>query len=348
MGVRSVVTLKLVRLVAAFFLLAIIPSCDVPINVYPARIKFSFEYEGHNYTKSYLTVVTKRVMDPIGGSYRWDHGRDKISVALPNGELAILITEWPYQLGGSLQEKTGRSSLARWVLIDDAKNPRQIVYGDRASKLPLSQLKAVKFPWLQVTEVIERVGLQFLPEAMRADKLRDDADMLVFSNKTGGGSPSYSGILFAGLDIAPIHGSGVDGDAKIEQIKKSPGWINVSEDCRFKPSPPRVSLEGLSIYSERRALLLSGETWSADGAPLPGEPAVMYSTHEQVANESGHGFSLTPYFEPTMRMVHSVEWKGMICRGLNPPSGTFGGIFEFKDGTLASIFSSGEISILRY
>jgi len=308
---------------------------------YPVRVTFRFNYGGTKAEVSYLTTVTEGLGNVLEiGWIRYTHYRDRTSFKLPDGSLAILRAEWPAESQGFDLGKR-YTSVARWFWQDNANQPVQIIYGDSATTPPASRSAPALFTWLDVTATIERLDDAYLIEASRADKIPDNDDKIEFSSQLGGRA-DFHGMLFSGLVIEPLV---PDGQSKIEQLKSSPGWIAASENCRFKPIRPAETgaLFDLVHYGDRVGLLRDGMSWSAEGGPLPGEPAVMYSTGRKV-EATPNGFSVAAFRDTTM--VHSVKWGSKVCNGIDEPSGSTGLIIQFGDGTMALVAPSDFVAVL--
>jgi hypothetical protein len=229
------------------------------------------------------------------------------------------------------------SSAARWFWQDSVHQPRQIVYGDGATKHLATRSVPAPFTWLDVTAIIERLDQTYLSEALQADTVHDDDDKIEYSNTLGGPSNSH-GTLFTSLVLQPLSPVGI----KIEQPKSSPGWIAASNNCRFMPLQPAASTWLRRIgYADRVGLLYDGTSWSAYGGPIPGEPQVVYSTEKQVESQFQ---SLSSLFKD---MVNTVRWNGVSCSGIKLPDGSNNLLIQFSNGRLAVLLLSETYVIFR-
>jgi hypothetical protein len=103
-------------------------------------------------------------------------------------------------------------------------------------------------------------------------------------------------------------------------------------------------LNDRTSYARRFTLLCIGGAWTTDGAPRPSGPLIMYSTGKKVQNT--RGFDVLPYRSAAVAMVRAVEWDGMICGGIDPPSEAEALAVQFANGRIALIRPSDKIAIL--
>jgi hypothetical protein len=335
---RKITSVRLVIVGIIFLVVCLLES----FVIYPVRVSFTFDYGEKHFETSYLTTVIMDLNNPLLSTIRWAHGRPHKSLALPDGSLVILAPKWPFEWQG-FPSGTKYVSRGRWFWLDSAEAPQQIIYGDSATQRSPRRLGAAPFTWIDVSATIERVSEIFLSEALRNDSRPDAADRLAYSSLYGG-SLKPSGILFEEFAITPMFGPDSPAAEQVERLKGVSGWIAASEDCRIKPVFRRdPSAVQLTVHSERIGLLREAATWTGDGGPRPGEPAVMYSTGKLV---EGTISALFPG-PPALKMVHSVRLDGQICSGIELPTDAVAEIIQFPNGKLILLSSSPEMVILK-
>lgn len=315
-----------------------------PSFTYPVRVTFHFIYRGRPFETSYLTIVRKGLGNPEISWVRYAHSRDRTSFKLPDGSLVLLRPEWPWESQGFDLGKKYMLA-ARWFWQDSVHQPKQIVYGDSATKHLAPRSVPAPFTWLDVTATIERLDQTYLSEALQADTVHDDDDKIEFSSMLGG-AWNFQGTLFTSLVIVPLGGVDL---TEIKQLKGSPGWIAASNHCRFRPMQPADAgkLLRLTNWTDRIGMLRDETGWSPDGGPHPGEPSVLYSTERKVtAQTNSNGFSALPSRSFAIDMVQAVKWSGTVCSGIEPPDGSQNLLLQFGDGTLALIVPSDILAVL--
>jgi hypothetical protein len=307
------------------------------------RVSFNFNYHETAIETSYLTTVKEGLGNFLEISLiQYTHGRDRISMNLPDGSLVLLRPEWPFE-GKNFERGKKSISTARWLWQDRVDQPSEIIYGAGASRHVAIRAVSAQFTWLDVTATIERLDRSYLPEALRADSLHDDDDKIEFSNFFGGSS-NFHGTLFTGLNMLPL--SVTDG-TEVEHLTDAPGWIAASDNCRFRAVEPG-DFRALSAFvrnSDRVGLLRAGTRWRGDAGPHPGEPLVMYSTEAKVDGRES-SFSVVPFRHLALNMLRELTWDGMACGGIEPPGSGQSLLVQFVDGRLALIEPSDNIAVV--
>ena len=344
---------RLVLTVAAVVLLAVLVRVLMAIfsqgpSTYPVRVGFQFKYDGKPVETSYLTTVRKTLEwnEAVGFRHAYTHGRDRKSFPLPDGSLILLSPGWLRSEMDKSYLEMGKSytSQAAWMWQDSSHQPTQIVSWNGYTTRMDFRFALTPFRWLKITATIEPLDRSHLSEALRADAVHDDLDKIENSSLFGGSSNTH-GTLFLGLLIFPLAATE---PTEIEQLKRAPGWIKASGDCRFKPIGPHDA-QGLTNWPDRVGLLRDGSSWSGEGGPLPEEPDMIYSTEKQVgpaAGPPGGSFSLLPFRSLAISMVHAVKWDGTACSGIEPPDGSENLLVQFRDGRLALIVPSYDFAVL--
>lgn len=259
--------------------------------------------------------------------------------------MVITQAEWPQDWEAAPTDQK-YISRGRWLWIDNAEAPQEVVYGDATTRQPENTTEQANFPWLDVTFSLERLSEKYLLAALAADQQPSPWDKLQYSNEFGG-SWALRGVLFTGVRLVPIIADAATGD-KMAELLSSPGWQTASSGCRFKPLLSSDDLRltgGLTKYSESAELVRGNSTWDSEGGSRPGEPSVMYSTRK-IVEPPTNGFSVAAYSTPAVEMVDTVDWAGEMCSQIHPPANTVAEVIRFPNGNIAMLAESGAIAVL--
>jgi hypothetical protein len=343
MAILLIPLLLMVAMVASFIWFA----SDLSLETYPIRVNFSFDYDGSHIETSRYTVVKESsnnfVLSIEVGKYRWDPGRRTWSLALPSGALLVISPEWPSASQDFAPNKS-YDSIGRWFWIDNPEAPREIVYGDGATRPWSGTDEFTSLASIRVEATIERASKALLSEALKSDNARNAADKLEYSNQYGG-NQNFLGTLFTAVRIGAVADASTAEGAKIEQINNAPGWVRTPGNCRFKPIALADLRNYRDKYSDRVTLLSRNGIWNGDVGPHPGEPSIMYSTGTQVDSRQRAFSSVVDYRTAALQMIHAVEWQGEICSGIEATVGASAEAVQFPSGKLALLSPSDTFAI---
>jgi len=294
----------------------------VPQLIYPVRIEFSFDYNGRHYDPSFLTVMRIRICGfEECAWFAWNHGRDKVSLPLPDGSLLVLRPDWPWS---SFNFRSGvkYSPPVGWAWLNNRLAPTQIVSGGSASRLSPDRLTPLPFPRFAVSATMERASWLSLQAAIAADRRPDDVDRILGSSDFGG-PWNVEGQFFAGIEVQPLQGDG------LSNLRQASGWIDLEGGCRIlvrSPGDAKLNPNGIvSDYLKRRVLLRHDDLWSADGAPAPSEVTVRYSAGSLRLQPTGRVPDLV---RPILQKLQRLEFNGKECRGIKLPNDSYGAYID--------------------
>jgi hypothetical protein len=326
---------RLLLLLGAIVLLA---ALALPEFVYPVRVTFKFDYDGHHYDLNYLTLMRIGLCHHEESFSCWEPGRDRLVVPLADGSQVILRPEWPFA-GQKFQSGKEYASQGRWMWLNKPKEPTQIVYADGAAKLSPDRSDRPPFTWIVVNATIERISELSLIQALSADG-QPDGSVDVLNSQLFGVRRADTGYLFGGIEVIPLQGEG------LVHIKKLAEWVDLPDGCRIHARrvvhelPPNTEL--VSEPSQRRMLLRHDGLWSDDGAPRVGEVFVVYP-----AGRPQPSGGVPFYVRSVLQEVKSLEFEGRKCTGIRLPADSFGAFVDWGDGRIVSFGPSLGFVVLR-
>src|SRR5262245_13031024 len=331
--------------------------------IYPAKATLSFYYQGRHYEASFVTLMTARLCEFT--FCRYVPGRKTTSVPLADGSLLIVMPEWPYPWEDGFLRRGGTySSRARWMWLNHALSPTEIVSGHGKSRLSTERSGQAPFPWLLVEAKVERIGSQVISEllcylrpayfgfcetppmlsalieAVVADRRSDKADRIVANDWYFRRDPRVpTGQLFAGIELAPMRPEGLMG------IKESSDWVSLDGGCRMLFRTLRRGLtadKGVTRgeITQTRVLRRQGDLWTTDAGPHPGEAAVMYPVGALASIDLRPAGTTLSFTRRILEELHNIDRDGKICKIADWPSDSFGAYFDFGDDKIMGLFPS--------
>jgi len=72
----------------------------------------------------------------------------------------------------------------------------------------------------------------------------------------------------------------------------------------------------------------------------------MYRTEARFNGDPSGNFSVLPYREPAVQLVHAVEWNGQVCTNIAAPNGVSAELIEFQDGSIVLLQPTDHIAVL--
>jgi hypothetical protein len=311
------------------------------IGGYPLEVSFSFDYGGRHYEKSFLTVLTMHLCNPLQCVVNWYPGRRGLSVPLPDKSLLIIQPEWPVWpfIWSRVQSGSALAIGARWLWMNDSQNPRVMVAADSASRLRPDRAGGAPFAWVDVRATLRRQEMSALVDAARADYDTDPVADRVVSSSIFGGKWPMPGRLFAGIDIAPLMPKGTPGEAALADLKRSDGWVSLTGGCRIKSTAPGTmpGMRPLPInFRKNRGLLEKGDTWIDAAGPHADEARIMFSAGAPKVGPK-QSFFVPSIVSPVMEALRNIETGGKTCAGIHLPAGTVGAYLDLGSGPLMAL-----------
>ncbi len=337
--------IRVIISIVALSLICTVSGCGRRLKTYAIRVAFSFDYKGRHFQESYLTVSREQYGNPKVSRYTWLRGRERISMLLPDGSVVVLSPEWPTRW---IEFEEGRiyRSRARWIWLQSREAPKQVIYGDGATRRSSDRSGPAPFVWLEVEANVQRVADGLLEQAQSSDESKIGYDNVLYLNAFGG-NRTAGGKIYEGLVIQPLHPKEHMSEKSKAFLSDGAGWVSLSGGCRMKPLfPGSLDLTDFDQdWKERRGLLADGSIWTGQGGPTPGEPDIMYPAGKAVAPTPGGSHDRITDQRLILNTIRSIRHDAFSCGGIDTPQNASGFIIEFEDRAML-VFPSGTYSII--